>query len=186
MNLRPALFLDRDGVINIDRAYVSCREDFHFMEGIFELCREAKRLGYWIIVITNQAGIGRGYYTEDDFLNLTAWMKEVFKAEGVEIDAVYFSPYHPEYGVGKYKKDTNCRKPKPGMILQATSDFKVDLNNSILIGDKDSDIEAGHAAGVGRNILFIPPEGKKSNVTDLDFAYKTESLREVARFLCEK
>ena len=153
---RPALFLDRDGVINIDRNYVYTRENFEFVDGIFELCREAKRLGYHVFVITNQAGIARGYYTEEDFRVLTEWMRNVFILEGCEISMVYYSPYHPEHGLGKYKCDTDCRKPKPGMILRASDDFCVDIGGSLLIGDKASDIEAGVAAGIGRNLLFSP------------------------------
>ena len=151
---RAALFLDRDGVINIDHAYVIEKENFEFVEGIFELCRHAKQLGFLICVVTNQAGIGRGYYTEDEFLNLTEWMCGVFDKEGVPIDKVYYCPTHPEQGVGQYKVDSSFRKPRPGMILQAAQEFNIDLPRSILIGDKESDIQAGIAAGVGCNLLY--------------------------------
>jgi D-glycero-D-manno-heptose 1,7-bisphosphate phosphatase len=151
---RRALFLDRDGVINIDHGYVCRPEEFHFVDGIFDLCRAAQELGYFLIVITNQAGIGRGYYSEADFNNLTDWMCRAFSAEGVTIDAVYSCPYHPEHGVGKYKADSSCRKPAPGMLLQAAREHDIDLENSILIGDKESDIQAGIAAGVKLSILF--------------------------------
>lgn len=161
MPKRRALFLDRDGVINVDRAYVSTKDDFEFIDGIFPLCREAKRLDYLILVITNQAGIARGFYTEQDFQNLTAWMKGVFHSEGCDIDGVYYSPYHPEYGIGPYKLQTDCRKPNPGMILRAAIEFDVDLLHSVLVGDKSSDIQAGLAAGVGCNLLFIPPTGNR-------------------------
>jgi D-glycero-D-manno-heptose 1,7-bisphosphate phosphatase len=154
LNTRPALFLDRDGVINIDHAYVCTQKQFEFIEGIFELCSYAKKLGYLIFVITNQAGIGRGLYTEQTFLELTDWMCGVFETRGIEIDQVYFCPFHPEYGLGKYKADSSFRKPEPGMIFQAAEDFDVDLKNSILVGDKESDIQAGLAAGVGCNVLF--------------------------------
>ena len=156
MSLRPALFLDRDGVINIDHAYVSKPEHFEFVDGIFELCRNAKRLGYLIFVVTNQAGIGRGYYTEQDFLKLTEWMCGVFKVQGVNIDKVYFCPSHPEHGIGQYKVDSLYRKPGPGMILQAAEEFGVDLARSLLVGDKESDIQAGVAAGVAFNLLYCP------------------------------
>lgn len=154
MAARPALFLDRDGVINVDHAYVHRKEDFHFVDGIFELCREAKRLGFRIFVITNQAGIGRGYYTEQDFHVLTDWMQARLKEEGAEADAVYFSPYHPEHGIGEYRKDSVCRKPGPGMLHQAAGEFEIDFARSVLVGDKYSDVQAGMAAGVGRNLLF--------------------------------
>lgn len=151
---RPALFLDRDGVINHDSGYTFKAENFKFIDGIFELCRSAKRAGYYIVVITNQAGIGRGYYSEEDFRVLTEWMTDVFDNNGVKIDKVYFCPFHPEFGIGEYKMESPFRKPNPGMILQATQELKINLAESLLVGDKDSDIEAGINAGVGRNVLF--------------------------------
>lgn len=156
MNLRPALFLDRDGVINIDHGYVHKKEDFTFFEGIFDICLTAKRLGYLIFVITNQAGIGRGYYTERDFLKLTEWMCGVFYNKGIVIDKVYFCPSHPEHGIGRYRVDSIYRKPRPGMIFQAAEEFRLDLSKSVLVGDKETDIQAGIAAGVGYNLLFCP------------------------------
>lgn len=148
------MFLDRDGVINIDHAYVCKQENFEFIDGIFDLCRHAKQLGFLICVVTNQAGIGRGYYSEKDFLSLTDWMCEIFLKEGVVIDKVYFCPSHPEQGVGKFKTDSPFRKPRPGMILQATRELDIDLSRSLLVGDKESDIQAGVAAGVGCNLLY--------------------------------
>ena len=144
-------------MINVDHAYVHRREDFDFVDGIFDLCRLARQRGYLIFVITNQAGIGRSKYTEDDFHTLTKWMCEVFASEGAAIDKVYFCPYHAEHGVGHYKMDSPFRKPNPGMILQAAEEFGVDLAASILVGDRESDIQAGARAGVGRNLLFCPP-----------------------------
>ena len=156
MSGRPALFLDRDGVINIDRAYVYKKDDFEFIDGIFDLCRHAKQRGYLIFIITNQAGIGRGYYTEQDFSDLTHWMCDIFTEEKAAIDKVYFCPNHPEHAMGEYKTESYFRKPAPGMILQAAKEFNVNLQNSILLGDKLSDLEAGIAAGVGSNILYCP------------------------------
>jgi D-glycero-D-manno-heptose 1,7-bisphosphate phosphatase len=150
----PALFLDRDGVINVDHGYVHQIDRFEFMDGIFELCRLAQELGFYIFVVTNQAGIGRGYYTEEDFCSLTRWMCEVFKGEGVNIQKVYFCATHPEYGLGHYKTESVMRKPNPGMLLQAARDFNIDLSASVLIGDKGSDIAAGLSAGVRSNLLL--------------------------------
>lgn len=183
MNRRPALFLDRDGVINVDHAYVSKREEFEFIDGIFDVCREAKRLGYLLFVITNQAGIARGYYSEQDFLDLTSWMKCVFLSEACALDAVYYSPFHPEHGIGEYKKDSYCRKPNPGMIIQATREFDVDLGRSVLVGDKATDIEAGVAAGVGYNLLFIPPAGKQYGSTTSGCTGVLYSLTDAVGFL---
>lgn len=114
-----AIFLDRDGVINIDAGYVCRISDFIFIEGIFELTHAAIAKGYLVFVVTNQSGIGRGYYSEADFQILTTWMIDRFKSEGVEIKKVFFSPYHPVHGVGQYKKDDISRKPRPGMLLAA-------------------------------------------------------------------
>jgi len=178
---RPALFLDRDGVINIDHTYVSKKEDFEFVDGIFELCRSAKQLGFLIFVVTNQAGIGRGYYTEKDFLDLTDWMMGVFNNEGAAIDKVYFCPTHPEHGIGKFKVDSYYRKPGPGMILLAAEEFDVDLGHSVLVGDKESDIAAGLAANVRVNLLYCP---QKSLAPIETSAYAVvERLRQVVPFL---
>lgn len=151
-----ALFLDRDGVINHDAGYTSKIGDFHFIDGIFELCREAKRQGYLIIVVTNQAGIGRGYYTEQDFLVLTDWMKKRFEEEAAPITDVYFCPYHAVHGIGEYKQESFDRKPNPGMLLKAAEKYQIDLSQSIMIGDKESDIEAAGNAGVGTKVIFLP------------------------------
>jgi D-glycero-D-manno-heptose 1,7-bisphosphate phosphatase len=149
-----ALFLDRDGVVNVDTGYVHRREDFIFKDGIFDLARAAHGLGYRLVVATNQAGIARGLYTEADFLALTEWMCARFRDEGAPIERVYFSPYHPTAGLGAYRQDHDTRKPKPGMLLQAQRELQLDMASSILIGDKPSDIHAGIAAGVGRNVLL--------------------------------
>lgn len=152
--INKALFLDRDGVINHDSGYTSKIDEFHFIDGIFELCRAAKRLGYLIIIVTNQSGIGRGYYSEQEFLYLTDWMKRRFICEGAPITNVYFCPYHAEFGVGGYRKDSFDRKPNPGMLLHAAEDYKIDLMRSILIGDKASDLVAAMRAGVRHRWYF--------------------------------
>ena len=118
------------------------------------MCRAAEMLGYLLIVVTNQAGIARGYYTESEFQELTNWMVREFVQHGASIARVYYCPYHPLYGIGRYNYDSADRKPKPGMLLRAQADLNLDLASSILIGDKLSDIEAGTAAGVGTNILL--------------------------------
>jgi D-glycero-D-manno-heptose 1,7-bisphosphate phosphatase len=154
MRKSKALFLDRDGVINVEHSYVYSRQHFQFREGIFELCRAAQSLGYLLLVVTNQAGIARGYYTEAEFLELTKWMIHKFDEQQIQIARVYYCPYHPVHGRGRYKYDSLDRKPKPGMLLRARTDFNLDLSSSILIGDQLSDIDAAHAAGVGTKILL--------------------------------
>ena len=185
MNNSPALFLDRDGVINVDHAYVCRQEDFEFIDGVFDLCREAKQLGYLIFVVTNQAGIGRGYYSEKDFLKLTDWMCRIFTSKGIVIDGVYFCPFHSEHGVGKYKLDSDCRKPKPGMILQAAAEYPVDLKRSLLVGDKKSDIQAGVAAGIGRNLLYDPTANERFTTIDGGETDIVSSLTNVISYLRE-
>ena len=175
-----AVFLDRDGVINRDHGYVHNRENFHFIDGIFDLARHAYKHNYKLVVITNQAGIARGYYTEEQFHQLTEWMCQQFSAAGAPIDRVYFSPYHPIAGLGPYLKDDISRKPHPGMILQAKIDLSIDLSRSVLIGDKASDIQAGNAAGIGTNLLFTP-EGLPEQI-GLDCA-NIRSLQEALPYL---
>ena len=120
-----------------------------FINGIFDLCRAATTHGYLNIVVTNQAGIARGYYTERQFLDYMNWVRAAFRERNAQLDAVYYCPHHPEYGVGDYLSDCYCRKPKPGMILAAQEELKLDLAGSVLLGDKESDLEAGRVAGVG-------------------------------------
>lgn len=151
---RPALFLDRDGVINVEKNYVHRIEDFEFIPGIFELCGTARDRGLALVVVTNQAGIARGYYSEADYQHLTAWMLAEFRARGIVLDAVYHCPYHPTAGIGDYRRESFDRKPNPGMLLKARDALGLDLPRSVLIGDKASDIEAGRAAGVGHLLLL--------------------------------
>lgn len=160
--MRPALFLDRDGVINHDFGYVYREPRFKFITGIFELVRTANELGLLCIVVTNQAGIGRGYYTENDFLKLTGWMMAQFEKNAAKIDAVYHCPFHPTGGIGSYKKSSFDRKPFPGMFFKAASDFNLDLSQSAMIGDKLSDMQAAILAGVKSRILFT--EGRTSRI----------------------
>jgi len=151
--MNKALFLDRDSIINVDHGYVYKIDEFEFIPEIFELCQQAITHGYIIIVITNQSGIGRGKYSEQDFLQLTSWMKAKFKQEGIQIEGVYFCPHHPISGIGDYKQQCSCRKPAPGMINQAVFEHNIDTTQSIFIGDKVSDMKAAQAANIKKCIL---------------------------------
>jgi len=169
---QKALFLDRDGVINVEKNYLYKIEDFEFIEGIFELCQHFIDAGYLIFVVTNQSGIARNYYTEEDFEELTAWMLGVFYEHGIEITHVYHCPHHPDISGA-----CSCRKPKPEMLLQAAREFDVDLENSIMIGDKERDIEAGINAGLAQSYLYDGAKKTDSSkatkiVTRLDEIWK--------------
>ncbi len=184
MTLQPAVFLDRDGVINQEFDYVYRIEDFHFIDGVFDACRKLSKAGFRLIVITNQAGIARGYYTEADFHHLTAWMLDEFRQHDVEIDDVYYCPHHPVHGIGSYRRACDCRKPGPGMILRAAGEHSLDLSKSLLVGDKISDIEAGVAAGVGCCVLVLSghtPDRKDLKKVDIVF----EDLPAVADAIVE-
>jgi D-glycero-D-manno-heptose 1,7-bisphosphate phosphatase len=144
-----ALFLDRDGVVNVEINYLHKIEDFELMEGIIDVCRMYQEQGYLIIIVTNQSGISRGYYTEEDFARLSGWMVEHFKTLGVTITHIYHCPHHESIdGV------CECRKPEPGMFLEARKEYDLDMEHSVMIGDNERDIEASLKAGVGRNVLL--------------------------------
>ena len=160
---RRALFLDRDGVINVDHGYVHRPDQFEFIDGIFDLCRHARDLGYLIVVVTNQAGIGRGLYTEQAFHALTTWMTQQFAERGIDIAAVYFCPHHALHGIGEYKRECERRKPNPGMLQDAARELGIDLGASMLIGDKESDIEAGLRAGLALTVRFGKAERTRAD-----------------------
>lgn len=149
-----ALFLDRDGTINIEKNYLFRIEDFVFREGIFELARDYFGKGYLIFVVTNQSGIARGYYSEDEFCRLTEWMLEKFREQGIEIKKVYYCPHHPDINGA-----CACRKPEPGMILNAIEDFELDPEVCVLVGDHERDIEAGRRAGI-KNLYKVSETGR--------------------------
>jgi D-glycero-D-manno-heptose 1,7-bisphosphate phosphatase len=145
---RPALFLDRDGVINVDKGYVSQVADFEWIEGAAETIAAFKARGWFVFVVTNQSGIARDYYSEHDMHTLHEWMQERLAEQGAEIDRIYYCPYHDEGENPRYRRDSFDRKPKPGMLLKAMADFPVKRESSFLIGDKQTDIDAARAAGV--------------------------------------
>ncbi len=167
---QKGLFLDRDGIINVDKSYLYKIEDFLFMDGIFHICKHYLDRDYLIFIITNQSGISRGYYSEDDLTKLHNWMIGEFANRGITITDINYCPHHYEKGIGRYKVDCECRKPKSGMIDELAERYSIDLSNSTLIGDKSSDIEAGKNAGITTNILI------KSHYQN---RYDYESLREL-------
>jgi D-glycero-D-manno-heptose 1,7-bisphosphate phosphatase len=167
--LLPAAFLDRDGVINEERRYVHRIEDFVLLPGTLESMARLSRAGFLIVIVTNQAGIGRGYYSEADFQRLMGHFDRLARAGGVRIAGVYHCPHHPQAGVGAYRTACECRKPAPGLLLKAARDLTIDLTASVMIGDKGSDIAAARAAGVGKALLVTsghPLDPEASGLAD--------------------
>ena len=150
--MNKAIFLDRDGTINIDHGYVHQIDDFEFIEGSINALKKLKEMGYLLVLVTNQSGIARGYFTEAQFLQLTEWMDWSLVEQGVDFDGIYYCPHHPD-GKGEFKEDCSCRKPKPGMLLDAMKALNIDPQQSIMVGDKIEDIKAGINAKVKINVL---------------------------------
>ncbi|QHS52971.1 D-glycero-beta-D-manno-heptose 1,7-bisphosphate 7-phosphatase [Edaphobacter sp. 12200R-103] len=174
-----ALFLDRDGVVNVEIGYLSRIEDVEFVPGIFSLCRTAMRLGYRLVIVTNQAGIARGYYDEAAFESLMDWMREQMYAQGVELDGVYYCPYHPEHGIKDYKREHEDRKPGTGMLRKAMKELDISLADSVMVGDRCSDIAAANSAGLRQAFLL---EGTE-NAGCSGHSLAVKSLAEVERWL---
>ena len=150
--MNKAIFLDRDGTLNIDYGYVHGIDNFKFIDGAIDALRELKKMGYMLVLVTNQSGIARGYFSEEQFLQLTEWMDWSLAEQDVDLDGIYYCPHHPE-GKGEYKEDCDCRKPKSGMLLQAIKELKIDPTQSIMVGDKVEDLKAGIGAKVKMNVL---------------------------------
>jgi D-glycero-D-manno-heptose 1,7-bisphosphate phosphatase len=160
--MRRAAFLDRDGVINVDPGYVHRIEDFEFVAGSLEACRELVRRGWLLVVATNQSGIGRGLYTAQQFQQVTDWMRGRFERSGAPLAGVYYCPHHPTDATDGFQVRCDCRKPRPGMLLAAARDLSLDLGQSMMFGDKCEDLLAAQAAGVSHRVLLgkdgrLPP-----------------------------
>ncbi|MCK9110795.1 D-glycero-beta-D-manno-heptose 1,7-bisphosphate 7-phosphatase [Haemophilus influenzae] len=179
--MNKAIFLDRDGTLNIDYGYVHEIDNFKFIEGAIDALRELKKLGYMLVLVTNQSGIARGYFSEDQFLQLTEWMDWSLAEQDVDLDGIYYCPHHPE-GKGEYKEDCDCRKPKSGMLLQAIKELKIDPTQSIMVGDKVEDLKAGIGAEVKMNVLVRtgkPVTGEGEGIAD----YVLDSIVDLPRIL---
>ena len=179
---KPAVFLDRDGVINVDRGYVHKRDDFEYIDGVFNAVKKCKDMGYLLVLVTNQSGIARGMFTEEQFETLTEWMDWNFAENDIDFDGIYYCPHHPEATVEQYKEVCDCRKPNPGMFISAQTFLDIDMENSVMIGDKKEDMMAAQAAGVGTRILVrtgkpVTEEGEALAATVLD------SIADVPKFL---
>jgi len=178
---RRGLFLDRDGVINEEVGYLVHPQDVRFVPGIFSLCRTAHRLGYQILVITNQSGIARGYYSEADFQRLMEWMQAEFVREGASLDAVYHCPFHPEHGVGEYRREHEDRKPGTGMLRRGARDLNLSLEQSVLVGDRCSDVAAANTAGLRQAFLL----GTTETISCKGSFQPISSLEDVERWLLQ-
>jgi len=150
---RKAAFIDRDGVLNEERAFVHRIEDFAFVPGAIDALRMLKTAGYLLVVVTNQSGIARGLYSETDYLALTEHIRERLEAEGISLDAIEYCPHLPDAPLSQYRLECDCRKPKPGMLIRAIRALDIEPKASFIVGDRLSDIEAGRAAGIGRCFL---------------------------------
>ena len=168
------IFLDRDGVINKEVNYLSNIEDFEFINGVFDACKHFQSLGYSIIIVTNQSGIGRGYYNEDDFQILTKWMLSKFKENKIEILDIFYCPHSPN-------NQCQCRKPNTGMFLLARDKYMIDMKSSWSIGDKESDIEASVLSGISNTILVR--SGHKTDESKSKAKYFLESIYESIKLI---
>ena len=170
---QKAIFLDRDGVINIEKEYLCKIEDFEFVDGVFEALNYLQNQGFLLFIITNQSGIGRGYYTIDDFSKLTNWMIDVFEMKGIKIDMVEFCPHAPDV-------ECSCRKPKTGMIDKISKHYEIDFEHSWLIGDKQSDIECAINVGIKNTIQVKSGHDFEFSIADFVLnKLDLESVKEV-------
>jgi len=168
------IFLDRDGVINKEVGYLHKIQDFEFINGVFEACLYFQLLDYQIIIVTNQSGIGRGYYDEDAFHVVNNWMLNQFKNQSINILSVFFCPHDPE-------SNCDCRKPKPGMFNQASDKYNIDMKKSWMIGDKEADIMAANAAGI-QNTLLVK-SGHQIDEKNSKAKFILDSIKQVAEVI---
>ena len=179
--MNKCIFIDRDGTLNIEKDYLYKIEDFKFIDSIFETCKYFQKNNYLIFIITNQSGIARGFYSKNDFEILTNWMIKEFKKRDIKIKKVYYCPHHPDIdGM------CLCRKPNPQMILDAKYVFYLDLENSIFIGDKNSDIETGINAGIKHNFLISTGHKIDTNQFNVEILNNLKELIDKNITICNK
>ena len=167
---KKVIFLDRDGVINQEVSYLHKIENFKFIDGIFKSLRAVQKLGYCLIVVTNQSGIGRGLYSNSDYLLIDKWMKEEFEKNGVKILYSIYCPHTPE-------QNCDCRKPKPGMFIKCFEIFQISKNESWMVGDSERDIEAAINAGINNNVLVR--SGHPISEKETKASFIIDSIRDI-------
>lgn len=184
MEKNKCIFLDRDGNINVEVDYLYKKEDFKFVDGADKAIKIFNELGYKVIVVTNQSGIARGYYTEEDLKHLHSYIDQELEKIGGKVDEYYYCPHHPEKGIGIYKRSCRCRKPELEMFLDAQKEFDIDFERSIVVGDKISDIESGIRLGMeailvksGHGIMEKEKIYTKTKVYDTLYDFALELLK---------
>jgi D-glycero-D-manno-heptose 1,7-bisphosphate phosphatase len=182
---RRAVFLDRDGTINVEKNYLHKATDFEFIPGAQEAIKKLKDAGFLVVVVSNQSGIARGYFDETAVESLHQHIQEELANYGTSIDAFYFCPHHPVKGLGPYKVQCECRKGSPGMLLLAARDYDVDLSRSIMVGDKLADIEAGKRAGC-KSLLVLTGYGETTALNnEIRSIEKCQDLLAASRLILE-
>jgi D-glycero-D-manno-heptose 1,7-bisphosphate phosphatase len=180
------IFLDRDGTINVDTDFTHKIKDFAFEKNIVPALRLLQENGFEFIIVTNQSGIGRKKYTEEDFWKFNNHVVGELKKHGIEILKSYFSPYHPEKGIGKYKKDSHCRKPNPGMLEQAEKEFSIDNKSSWIIGDKWADVKTGKNFGIKSILVLTGHAGDDAEKHETDVEYVAKDSLDAAKYIIKR
>lgn len=181
--MKKIAFLDRDGVISVDKGYNFKKEDLELEETIVPALKILKNSGFQFIIVTNQSGIGRGYYTEENFWKYNNALTKILEKHGIKILKTYFSPFHPTEGIGKYKKKTACRKPGSGMIQRASQEFPIDIENSWIIGDKWSDVKAGKKFGLRAVLVLTGQAGGDEEKHKTEIEYIAKNPLEAAKYI---
>jgi D-glycero-D-manno-heptose 1,7-bisphosphate phosphatase len=185
------IFLDRDGTINKEVEYLHRPEDLVILPGVASALRQLKEHGFQLVIVTNQAGVARGYYTEEDVKVLHTYLNTLLENEHATIDHFFYCPHHPVHGIGSYKKNCHCRKPEIGMLEMAEEYYQIDKHHSYMIGDKLLDTEAGHNYGIksilvgtgyGKELLEEIPQNKEHKY----FNYFAENLQQAADWILKE
>jgi D-glycero-D-manno-heptose 1,7-bisphosphate phosphatase len=180
-----AVFLDRDGTINVDKGFVHRKEDFTFVDGAASAIGMLNRHEYKVVVVTNQSGVSRGIYTEEDVRKLHVYVNDELRKHGAHIDRFYFCPHHPEAPLKEYQCDCDCRKPKPGMVLQAIKDLDLDISTSYIVGDREWDISAGKRAGLTSILIRTDDSTFDNTICDEKPDMVVKSLHDAVQYILD-